>query len=86
MYYKGDGVAEDCVLAYKWMSLSAASGQENATKVRDQIEQGMTPEQVTEAKALVAAFKPRKETEAPASDESEGIAPAPAGRYTPEGM
>jgi TPR repeat protein len=61
----GRGVPKDLVAAYKWLSLSAA----HAPSLRDasytrkdlhKLEEKMTPEQVAEAKKLVASWKPEK--------------------------
>ena len=58
-YYTGDEVPQDYVQAYLWWSLAAAHGDADAVKDRDNVASKMTPAQVEEAKALVAAWKPK---------------------------
>ncbi len=60
MYALGKGVARDDVEAYKWFALADAATDHRypaADFVAD-IAQGMTPDQITEAKARVAAWAP----------------------------
>jgi TPR repeat protein len=57
MYLKGEGTSEDKVHAYMWMALSAKSGDPDAVSERDQQEQNLTPEQLTQAKQLLADWK-----------------------------
>jgi TPR repeat protein len=56
MYGMGRGVPNDYVQAYMWCSLAAAHG---AADRRPLLEYGMTPAQIEQAKALVAAWKPK---------------------------
>ena len=49
MYANGNGVPRDLVLAYMWLNLSAAQGDELARGNKDIIEQRMTREQIAEA-------------------------------------
>ena len=58
MYEQGKGVPQDYVLAYMWLNLSAAQGQETAVKVRDIVAGKMTPEQLAEAQRLARDWKP----------------------------
>jgi TPR repeat protein len=60
-YSMGEGVPKNFVSGYVWASLSAAQGEELGRKKRDAIETFMTREQIAEAQALAAAFKPRVE-------------------------
>jgi TPR repeat protein len=53
-----EGVKQDFVQAYMWMSLAAASRNYPATKERNGLARKMTPRQIAEAKRLAAAWKP----------------------------
>jgi uncharacterized protein len=57
-YFTGDDVPQDYVQAYLWWSLAAAHGDADAGKDRDNVAGKMTPAQIEQAKALVAAWKP----------------------------
>ena len=59
-YKEGKGVTQDPVEAYKWLSLAASRGIQDATQVREALQQGMTSEQITEGQSHAAAFSPRK--------------------------
>lgn len=64
-YYKGQGVPRDDVEAYKWLSLAAAhhgSGglHDAAVATRDAVAQQMTPEQLSSARQLLKAWRPRQ--------------------------
>jgi uncharacterized protein len=61
IYWKGEGAAKNLVEAYKWLSLAGDGGEAKAGKAAKKLELSMTPQQITEAKKLVAAFTPRKE-------------------------
>ena len=50
MYYRGQGVPKDPVLAYMWVSLAADAGFEPSRKLLQKIGEGMTPDQISEAK------------------------------------
>ena len=52
MYFSGNGVPEDDVLAYMWFNLAAAQRDENAQNDKDIAEQRMTREQIAEAQRL----------------------------------
>ena len=61
----GKGVPKDPVAAHKWLSISAqkAPNERDATYTRRDIrklERSMTPEQIAQAKELVANWKPEK--------------------------
>lgn len=60
LHADGDGVAENKVLAHMWWSLAAAQGNEEAKGRLTALEQIMTPEQLTEAKQRMAAWRPKK--------------------------
>jgi len=70
MYASGEGVAQDFVRAYAWSSIAAAGGDAQAREFRDFLAQQMTREQIAEAQAISATFKPR--TSVPSAN-----APAP---------
>lgn len=52
MYYLGRGVPQDYVKAYKWLSLAGSKGYKMAQQTQTKLDGIMTPEQITEAKAL----------------------------------
>ena len=52
MYYRGNGVHQDDVKAYAWISVSSATGHENASANRDEIAKNMTPDQIDEGQKL----------------------------------
>jgi hypothetical protein len=60
MYYRGEGVLKNCLLAYKWANLAVAGGWEFVAEKRDLIEREMTPAQIADAQRLSAQFVPRK--------------------------
>jgi TPR repeat protein len=64
MYAAGQGVAQDYVRAYLWLSLAAAGTSEvvipHAVAARDKVAVMMSPAQIAEAKALAAAWKPTR--------------------------
>ncbi|TCM56119.1 localization factor PodJL [Rhizobium sp. PP-F2F-G48] len=58
LYARGNGVAKDLVESYKWFAVAAADGDTDAAQKRDQVEKELSPDQMTAAKAKVAAWKP----------------------------
>ena len=52
MYATGDDLPQDLVLAYMWLNLSAAQGQENAQAAQELTVQNMTREQIAEAQRM----------------------------------
>ena len=52
MYYHGEGVPEDRVLAYMWWNLAAANGYEDASTNKGIIAKSMTSSQIAEAQKL----------------------------------
>jgi S1-C subfamily serine protease len=59
MYWRGEGVPTNHVLAYAWASLAAAGGHEDSRKRREWLAKEMTREQIAEAQRIAAAFKPK---------------------------
>ena len=53
----GQGVPRDYVEAYKWLSLSAAQGNEYASKSLPSLANLMTKEQITQAEDLIKKWK-----------------------------
>lgn len=51
-YIRGQGVPKDNVMAYKWLNLSAAGGDERPRKIRDEMGKWMPPSEVHEAQKL----------------------------------
>ena len=60
MYAKGQGVAQNLVIAHQLLSLAAANGAEGAEELRDELAAKMTAAQITEAQRLAREWKPRK--------------------------
>jgi uncharacterized protein len=61
MYAQGQGVPQDYVRAHMWLNLSAAQGDQDAAKNRDNIAQHTTPAQIAEAQKLASEWKPTKQ-------------------------
>jgi uncharacterized protein len=61
LYWKGDGVPQDYVLAYMWLNLSAAQGNKDAAELRDKAAKLMTQAQIAEAQKLAREWKPKPE-------------------------
>jgi TPR repeat protein len=60
-YASGRGVPKDVVMAYKWLSIAAAHGHEQAIELKNMISERMTPEQVSSAERLATAHVPQRE-------------------------
>ena len=58
MYEEGQGVPQDDVQAYVWLSLAAAQGNERAGKFRDLLDEMLTPAQLADAQRLAREWKP----------------------------
>lgn len=56
MYATGQGVPESLVQAHKWLSIAAALGDKEAEESKKLAEAKMTPEQIEQAQAAVAAW------------------------------
>jgi len=52
MYATGDGVIQEFILAYMWMSISASNGLEDAALYIAKVETMMTSDQIVKAKEL----------------------------------
>ena len=59
MYAKGIGMPEDLIIAYIWLNLAAAQGNEDAKTAREALERMMTPAQIAEAQKLSREWKPK---------------------------
>jgi TPR repeat protein len=57
-YAKGQGVPQDDVQAHMWFNLAAVRGDRDAARNRDVVARRMTSEQLQQAEALAAAWKP----------------------------
>ena len=73
---------DDYVEAYKWFSLAADQGEEDAVKERDALASKMTPEQMAAAQERAEAWRPGQPSvtdapEAPAAVVPEAVTPAP---------
>jgi len=65
MYVNGQGVPQDYVRAQMWLNLAAATfpasdaaNRDKAARDRDMLAAKMTPDQIAQAQALAAAWKP----------------------------
>jgi TPR repeat protein len=63
IYTRGEGVPKDYVLAYTWADLAASRAQDDETrevaaKNRDNLVQGMSPEQIAAARRMARGWKP----------------------------
>ena len=54
---------QDDVQAHVWYSLSASSGDEQATRMRDKMEHEMTYDQIQKAKALAQTWRAKHNTQ-----------------------
>jgi TPR repeat protein len=66
MYYSGRGALQDYVQAYKWANLAAAripaletEHRAMAVKLRDEVTERMTPEEIAEAQRLARQWRPK---------------------------
>ena len=59
MHAIGEGIPEDRVQAYKWLSIAAANDNGVASVLLDTLARRMSDEELEEAKRLAEAFRPR---------------------------
>ena len=59
MYANGEGVLEDAVYAYAWLSIAAAQGNTNAKEGKELVTKLMTQAQITEAQKRSRKYWPR---------------------------
>ena len=52
MYYMGQGLLADFVLAHVWFNIGAANGSEPAAKNRELVAKTMTPEDISKAQIM----------------------------------
>ena len=57
MYYKGQGVSKDYVLAHMWFDLAGAYGMSEASNLRDQLAKEMPREQIARAQKMAQEWK-----------------------------
>ena len=55
-----EGVEQNNIQAYKWISISARDGHEQPQEIKQRLEEEMTPIQVAEAQELARNWKPKK--------------------------
>jgi len=60
LYHAGDGIARNDVQAYRWLRLASRQGLEGAAKKLEEVEAGLTPEQLERAKGLAGEGAPRE--------------------------
>src|SRR5207249_8792291 len=70
----GAGTAKDYVVAYKWLLLAGAQGDELAKKYSSKLENMMTREQIAEGQKLARNFKPREVPSTGGDSSATGIA------------
>ena len=83
LHENGLGVSQDLTIAYKWLVLAAKSGDKEAIRRRDILQGKLTAAQLTQAEALISAWKikqadqqvndPRKAGEAWKSNPANGV-------------
>lgn len=56
MYGEGHGVIKNIVVAYAWLNVSAAQGNETARKYRDSIQKEIPPSQLLKALELSKVY------------------------------
>jgi TPR repeat protein len=68
MYFRGEGVQQNPVLALMWTDIAASripvsdtEEHKAAVALRDNIASKMTPEQIAEAQRMAKEWKPKKE-------------------------
>ena len=52
MYYRGEGVLQDSVVAHMWFNIGAANGNELGGTNRDSISEGMTQQAIEQAQQM----------------------------------
>ena len=61
MYVNGEGVPQDDLEAYKWLSLSVSYGDRTAIIARDRVADKMTPSKISQAQKLAQKWKQKRE-------------------------
>jgi TPR repeat protein len=59
-YWKGEGVPQDDLEAYVWLSLAAAQGHEISSQARDDAAERMSRAEIVEGQRRAAAFVAKK--------------------------
>jgi localization factor PodJL len=59
LYARGNGVPQDLGESYKWFAIAAEGGDQDAAQKRDEVANAMKPDQLAEAKARLALWKPK---------------------------
>jgi localization factor PodJL len=80
IYARGLGVGLDLAEAFKWFSIAAAQGDNDAATRRDDLAKAMTPEQLEKAQALLRAWHPK-----PALPDANAVAAPERGWEDPVG-
>jgi uncharacterized protein len=60
-YASGRGVPKDMVMAYKWLTIAAAHGHEQAIELKNMISERMSPGEINDAERLATAHVPQRE-------------------------
>ena len=60
MFFRGRGVPQDNVKSYFWLSLAITVTGESASKLRDEVANSLSPEQIAEVQKLAREWKPKK--------------------------
>ncbi len=58
MYKTGRGVPQDYASAHMWFNLAGSNGDKNAIKLRDLVEERMSPSQIEKAQEMAKNWKP----------------------------
>lgn len=54
MYYNGEGVAQNYIFAYAWLSLAAAQGHDGSKEERDSCASKLTKQALLDAQAFAS--------------------------------
>lgn len=73
LYFNGDDLPVDQVTGYAWMLHAVAQGHQDASRLKKEMESYLSPEQIDEAKQLMAGLLQATKTEA-----ASAISPPPA--------
>ena len=63
MYFNGQGVPQDYVLAHMWWNLSGSNEQKEAIENRNIVEERMSKQQIEKAREMARNWKPTKKDE-----------------------
>ena len=71
-YWRGDGVIEDYIEAYKWLLLAGVNGDDVAA-IKQDLAEKMTPAQISESQRLAKEFLQKKKPKTANAQEGQNI-------------